>query len=159
MMRQAKSAIRELKRLQAERRETESDPEASDRGERTEHITTVLLDEGLADPETVMASTARREDAAATNPPLLAFVSSHDPKSRKHKIEIPPRQSDLLPPAKPTRSFSTHQAHRMPPSVSSHDSKTRKHQTETPARHPAGPKPQPLVGAWRLAHLFPIPPD
>ena len=106
MMRQAKSAIRELKSLQAERRQIESDPETCDRGERPEHITTVLLNEGLTGPETVMASTAWREEAATTNPPLLSPVSLHDPKTRKHKTEIPPRQPNPMPPAEPTRPFS-----------------------------------------------------
>lgn len=58
MMRQTTTALRELKRLQAECREIESDPETSDRGKRIEHIT-VLLNEGVADPETVATGTAR----------------------------------------------------------------------------------------------------
>ena len=61
MMRQAKSVICELKRLQAERRELESDPEACDRRERTDHITTALLNAGLSDPATVMPRTTLRK--------------------------------------------------------------------------------------------------
>ena len=111
MMRQAKSAIRELKRLQAERREIESNPEACDRGERIEHITTVLLNEGLNDPEAVIASTARRQETL--------------PRPNPQASTPAPASPDLAPPQ----------------SVSSHDPETRKHKNETTARFPDPPGP------------------
>lgn len=136
MMRQANAAIRELHRLQAARYKLEADREAYARAERTEHITTLLLAEGLTNPPPpVQLAPSSPEPAVSPDDldphttetetperqPIVLPVSSRDPAPRKHKTETPPRQP---------------------------------HDPEPPKLHPDHPEPE-LVGAWRLAHLFP----
>ena len=166
MYRQANSASRELRNLKQARTNGAALPELSGRGERAEHLTTVLMAEGLTNPP---APVKLIEPGPDESTPLV--VSSSDPESHNTKTE-----TGAAPPAFPqgtrTRESigressetpnSTHApepAH--PTSVSRHDPTTRKRKTETDVRHsnapqrtPAHPDPEPLVGAWRLAHLF-----
>ncbi len=127
-MRQAASAMRELRRLQADRRAVQSDPEAIDQGERAEHIAALLLAEGLANPPPPGKLTAGPE----------ALVSPHDPETQHTKTETPPRQ----PASTPVISRRPQRDTAIPPEperrafVSPHDLRTRKHKTETAARRP-----------------------
>ena len=101
MLRQADSAIRLLLRLQANRKQIETNPQAYDRGARLEHITGVAMTQALAGPP----------------------VSPHDPKSQNHAIETPARQRAALTPviARPTERLTPTQEPPHPTSVSRHD--------------------------------------
>ncbi len=151
MYRQANSASRELRHLKQARANTASLPELSGRGERAEHLTTVLMAEGLSNPP---APVKLIEPGPDESTPLI--VSSPDTESLNTKTKTAPRQP---PPAIPAPSRAA------TPTVSSHDPKTRKHKTETLPRHDQNHELPPdhpdanLVGAWRLAHLFPAAAD
>ena len=178
MYRQANSASRELRHLKEARAKAASLPELSDKGERAEHLTTVLMAEGLTNPPPPVKLIEPGPDEST---PLI--VSPVDTKSLLTKTETHPRLDpppSLLartaPPAfpqgtrtresigresseTPSSAHAPEPAH--PTSISRHDPTTRKRKTETGARHsnapqrtPAHPDPEPLVGAWRLAHLF-----
>ena len=151
MYRQANSASRELRHLKEARAKAASLPELSGRGERAEHLTTVLMAEGLSNPP---APVKLIEPGPDESTPLI--VASSDTESLNTKTETPPRQ---LAPAIPAPSRTA------TPAVSPHDPKSRHTKTETLPRHGQNHELPPdhpdanLIGAWRLAHLFPVPAD
>ena len=162
MYRQANSASRELRHLKEARAKAASLPELSGRGERAEHLTTVLMAEGLSNPPppVLLAEPEPAQPvitAIALEPAHPALASHHNAESHYTKTEIPSRQP--APPALIPKSAR-------PASVSYRDPESPHTKTETPPRHPAPhsfrppptpnqPPKEPLVGAWRLAHLFP----
>ena len=151
MYRQANSASRELRHLKEARAKAASVPELTDKGERAEHLTTVLMAEGLTNPP---APVKLVEPGPEESTPLI--VSPSGTESLPTKTEIPPRQP-APPVGAPSRTAT--------PAVSSHDPKSRHTKTEIRARHLISRELSPdhpdagLVGAWRLAHLFPAPAD
>ncbi len=139
--------MRELRRLKADRRAAQSDPEAIDQGERAEHIAALLLAEGLANPPPPGKLTAGPE----------APVSPHDPETQHTKTETPPRQ----PAPTPVISRRPQRDTAIPPEperrafVSPHDLRTRKHKTETAGDAPTRRRPPRADCRTRSARLTP----
>ena len=88
--REAKRAVREIKRLQAETRKRHADLEATDRAERIEHVTMVMMAEAIEQMPDPTPPPYVPQRAAAEKP----RVSKTDPKSRRTETETPPRQPD-----------------------------------------------------------------
>ena len=90
LMREAKRALREIHRLQAETRARHADPAATDTAERIEHIAMVMTVEAVERmPEPAMAEPYVPRRAAPK-----ATVTKIDPKSHETKTETPPRQPE-----------------------------------------------------------------
>ena len=83
LMREAKRALREIHRLQAETRARHADPAATDTAERIEHIAMVMTAEAVQRmPEPAMAEPYVPQRAAPK-----ASVAKTDPKSHETKTE------------------------------------------------------------------------
>ena len=81
-MRTAAGAMWELCRRKPDRRAAQSDPEAIDQGERAEHIATLLLAGGLANPPPATGPTAERR--TPPNPPSHPMIQI--PSTRKLRL-------------------------------------------------------------------------
>lgn len=120
--------MRTLLRVQALRQKREADPQALDRGERTEHHMLTLMTEAIS-----------------TQP----AISHGDPESQATETEILPRHAPTNPEA-----IIPGQTTHSPGFVSPNDPKSCHAETETHARlsasepEPHAPMTQPVVTPW-----------